>query len=334
MVKPFNPAAYVLTANETLEKKHARDKFVIENKHLALEFPVAGLEKFIPPIQSGEVGIFGAGSHQGKSLFLKHWIFEAQKKLEEAKRRAIIAYVSHEDTGEMTAQQQVKKYDGNETLYSDDLFLYIGRSFGMKPEDIAELYMTNIVRALEYARLNKFADPMPFAAIGYDFIQKTPPDPERRTMTNDSQRRLQVADDSRRLGEAAIYFSCPVVVAAQTGLKSLKTPYAGGSKDVTAMNIPGDGDFEEAKEIFQYADHAITAWLPRIDYPVGKLVENGNWSFEVTENLFFIRSIKSRYCDPQEWKGIGKVYPLFIQKDGSFIYDKDYHAKIYRKRVV
>lgn len=328
----FNPSAYVLTAKETVDKKHLRDEFIKQHGHLALEFPVEGLEKFIPPIQMGEVGVFGAGSHHGKSLFLKHWIFQAQKKIEESKRRAIVAYVSHEDTGEMTAQQQIKKYGGNELLYQDDLFLYIGRSFGMKSEDIAELYMTNIIRALEFARLSKFAEPMPFAAIGYDFLQKTPPDPERRKMVTDSQRRLQVADDSKRIGDAAVYFQCPIVVAAQTGLKSLKTPYAPGGKDVSAMMIPGDGDFEEAKEIYQYADHAYTAWLPRLDYPVGKMVENGNWNFQVTENLFFIRSIKSRYCDPQEWRGIGKVYPLLIQKDGSFLYDQELHKKIYLPR--
>jgi len=325
MVATFNPAAYVLTSKETVDKKHARDEFVKQNGHLALEFPVEGLEKLIPPIQMGEVGIFGAGSHHGKSLFLKHWIFKAQQKIESAKRRAIIAYVSHEDTGEMTAQQQIKKYGGNELLYQDDLFLYIGRSFGMRQEDIAELYMTNIIRALEFARLSKFAEPMPFGAIGYDFIQKTPPDPERRKMTTDMQRRAQVADDSARIGNAAVYFQTPIIVAAQTKLKGkLDSAYS------AEMQIPGDGDFEEAKEIYQYADHAITAWLPRMDYPVGKKIESGKWNFEVTKNLFFIRSIKSRYCDPEEWRGIGKVYPLLIQNDGSFGYDIDLHKRIYQ----
>lgn len=323
----FNPAAYVLTASEMLERKKARDKFVQENGHLALEFPVEGLEKKIPPIHVGEVGILGAGSHHGKSLFLKHWIFQAQKKLSDSKTRAVIGYVSHEDTGEMTAQQQLKKYNGNETEFADDLFVYIGRSFGMKAEDIAELYMSNIIRSLEFARKEKFADPMPFSAIAYDFIQKTPPDPERRKMVSDMQRRLQLADDSKRISDAAVYFTCPILVAAQTGLKKLNSAYS------AEMLIPGDGDFEEAKEIYQYADHAITAWLPRLDKPVGSKVESGNWNFTVTDNLFFIRSIKSRYCDPHEWPGVGKVYPLHIQDDGSFTYDPDFHKSIYLKPV-
>lgn len=319
----FNPSAYVLTASETLEKKRKRDEFVKQNQHLALPFPVAGLENVIPPVMPGEVGLIGGGSYHGKSLFTKFWMYQAQLKLESSKRRSVIAYVSHEDTGEMTAAQQLKKYGGNEAKYEDDLFIYIGRSFGMKPEDVAELYMTNIIRALDFAHKEKFAEPMPFASIFYDFIQKTPPDPERRKMTNDQQRRLQIADDSRRLGDGAVYFSCPFVVAAQTGLKDLRTPYT------KEMPIPGDGDFEEAKEIYQYADHAITIWLPRIDRPVGTRVESGHWDFEVTPNLFFIRVLKARYCDPVEWTGVGKVFPLHIEKDGSFTYDKDYHNSIY-----
>lgn len=330
----FNPSAYVLTASQTLEKKHARDQFVKDNGHLALTFPVAGLESYIPPVQVGEVGIFGAGSYHGKSLFLKYWLFMAQKKVEESKKRAIVAYVSHEDTAEMTATQQIKKYNGNETLYSDDLFVYIGRSFGMKTEDIAELYMSNIIRALDFARDNKFAEPMPFAAIGYDFIQKTPPDPERRKITNDAQRRLQLADDSMRLSNAAVTLKAPMIVASQTGLKgNLNNPYIKPTKDNPGMPIPGDGDFEEAKEIFQYADHAYTAWLPRMDYPVGHLVECGKWTFEVTPNLFFIRVLKARYCDPIQWKGIGKVFPLLIQEDGSFVFDPELLKKIYKGKA-
>lgn len=323
----FNPKAYVLTAQETLEKKKSRDAFVNSNQHLALPFPVEGLETVIPPIMPGEVGLVGGGSYHGKSLFQKFWMWKAQLKLEETKRRAVIAYVSHEDTGEMTARQQLKKYKGVEAEYADDYFIYIGRSFGMKPEDVAEMYMSNIIRALDYAHKEKFAEPMPFASIFYDFIQKTPPDPERRKMTTDQQRRLQVADDSRRIGDGAVFFTCPFVVAAQTGLKDLRTPY---SKE---MPIPGDGDFEEAKEIYQYADHAITVWLPRIDKPVGTRVESGNWNFEVTPNLFFIRVLKARYCDPIEWTGIGKVFPLHIQDDGSFVYDPQYHKKIYMPKL-
>ena len=325
----FNPAAYVLTARETLDRMEARDRFLEENAHLSVKFPVDGLEHLLPPVQMGEVAVFGAGSHHGKSLFLKHWVFRAQKTLEESGRRAQIAYISHEDTGEMIAQQQVEKYEGNKFQFEDDLFTYIGRSFGMRPEDVAELYMTNIIRALQFAKESKFAEPMPFAMLAYDFLQKTPPDPERRKMTTDAQRRLQLADDSARLGNAAVYFSCPVVVAAQTGLKKLNTPYSAGSKDQAAMLIPGDGDFEEAKEIYQYADHAYTGWLPFKDYPVGKFIENGNWNFQVTKDLFFLRHLKSRYCNPNKWKGIGRVFPLRIQQDGSFVYDPEFHKKIY-----
>jgi hypothetical protein len=198
-----NPSAYISTAAQTLESKKARDKFVSENKHLALEFPIAGLETKIPPVQIGETAIFGAGSYQGKSLFLKHWMFEMQKKVDQENRRAIVVYVSHEDTAEMTANQQLKKYGGNEAQYEDDLFLYIGRKFGMKPEEIAEMHMTNIVQLLDYARNHTFAEPMPFAMLGYDFIQKTPPDPFRKNVVSDQQRRLQVADDMLRLTNAA-----------------------------------------------------------------------------------------------------------------------------------
>lgn len=319
----INPAPYVLTASETIEKKKLRDAFVSANKHLALPFPIKGLETKIPPIQAGETGIFGAGSYQGKSLFLKHWMFDAQLRIEEEKIRSVVAYVSHEDTGEMTARQQIKRYGGDETAYEDDLFVYIGRSFGMKAEEVAELYMSNIITLLDHAHKNKFAEPMPFSMIAYDFIQKTPSDPQLRNR----ERREQITSDMLKLTNAGVQLTCPIVCAAQTGLKNLRTPY---SKE---MPIPGDADFEEAKEIFQYSDHACTGWLARADHPVGALVDSGNWHFTVTENLYFIRVLKARYCDPVEWSGIGKVYPLHIQPDGSLTYDQEFHRSIYYKKV-
>ena len=59
----FNPSAYVLTARETLDRMEARDRFLEENAHLSVKFPVDGLEHLLPPVQMGEVAVFGAGSH-------------------------------------------------------------------------------------------------------------------------------------------------------------------------------------------------------------------------------------------------------------------------------
>lgn len=318
----FNPSKYYLRSDQAQDKYEERRAFEKENQHLALPFFVEGLQSIIPPQYPSEMAVVGTASGEGKSLIMKAWHDATQVHVSKQKRRAVTPYISQEDTIEMSAGAILKKYGGNRSKVDSNLTSYIGRSFGMKQEDIAEMHMTNIINTLTYGQESAYAERMDYSAIFYDYIQTTPPDPFRREMINDSQRRLQIADDTKRLYNMATSFFCPLVAAAQTSLKDMKHPY--NSK----MLIPSKRDFEESKEIFQIPDRVYSGWLVNATYPVGYHVEIDNWDFHVTEDLFFLWVLKIRYHNPETAPAIRKVYPLRIQSDGTFLYDKDFHISL------
>jgi len=309
--KQFNPAAYTLTAAQAVEKWKNRKAYEEANAHLALEFPILGLREYIPPQLPGETSVIAGRSGEGKSTFLKFWHDQNQLNIQHRMRRAVSVYISHEDTSEMSAGQLVERY-GSEVSVEDNLSIYIGRSFGMSASDIADLHMTNIAQCLMYAQNKQFAEKMDFSAIFYDYIQTTPPDPFRRQMRTDDSRRLQLADDVRRLTIAATTFACPVVAASQTSLKRLIKPYN------DKMFIPGKQDLEEAKEVFQTPDIVYSMWQVAADYPPGTQIETGHWNFKSQSDLFFIWFLKRRYKTPKTAPGIRRVFPIFINQNGTF----------------
>ena len=58
----FNPKSYTLTASQAVDKYEDRRKFEKENEHLAMPFPVKGLQDKIPPQFPTEMSMFGAAS--------------------------------------------------------------------------------------------------------------------------------------------------------------------------------------------------------------------------------------------------------------------------------
>lgn len=325
MVAKFNPADFVLTAAETWKKRLEFQKFLEENKHLALPFHVEGLRDVIPPAFPGENIVIMARSHHGKSTVMKDIVFKAQLAIE-GKPDYVVGMVSHEDVAERTAGQQVRRYEslGETSLsFEDDQFIHIGRSFGMSSTQPADLHMTNIIAALEFG-LRKFGEKMRYSIITNDYIQIQPPDPFRREMTSQEQTRLQKADDMLRWSHAAVYFKCPVFNASQALTKQQKGNYS------EKMRIPGAADVEEAKEIFNYADAVFSYWQPKHDLPMYSTVEEGNWKFKVTPELCFLRVVKRKYAEEMGYQEIvGRVFPLKIQPNGDFCYEQTFHDSIY-----
>lgn len=316
----FNPAHYVLTARQTWEKREAFLEYIKANAHLALPFHVEGLQTIIPPVYPGETAIILARGHHGKSTTLKDILWKAQQLIE-GRQGYAVALVSHEDVAERTAGQMARRYD-SELQYQDDQFIHIGRSFGMKPEQVADLHMTNLITALEYGR-KRFGEDMQYSLICNDYIQVQPPDPFRREMTNREQRRLQIADDVKRWCDVAVQFSCPVFMASQALTKTQRANYT------ETMKIPGAADVEEAKEIYNIPDVVYSYWQPKHDYPVYSYVEDGNWNFQVLPNLAFVRVVKRRYAEELGFDDVvGRIFPLLIQKNGDFLYDSGYHQSI------
>lgn len=324
----FNPRSFVKTANQTWQDKLAFDKFIDENKHLAMPFHIEGLEDRVPPQFPGELAIYEARSHHGKSTALRDAAFKAQKRIEESEG-FFVGMVSLEDTSETTAAKQVMKY-GNPLEYQDDQFIFVGNSFNMSMEDMGNLNVGNIIRALDYG-IEQFPSKVGYSSIFVDYAQIIPPDPERRMLTSNDQKRLQVADDVRRLFHASKHFKCPVGLASQALIKNQRDNYAGKIK------IPGAADLAETGELFSVPDIVYAYWQPKHDHPIGSRVDEGRWSFEVEPNLCFVRILKRRNAEMMGYVGkrdcIGRIFPCHIREDGSYYYSEDYHRRIYLPTV-
>lgn len=315
----FNPKSFVKTANQTWQDKLAFDQFIEENKHLAAPFHVEGLEEFVPPQFPGELAIYLARSHHGKSTALRDAAFKAQKRVEDTD--FFVGMVSLEDTSESTATKQVKKYGDKPSEYQDDQMIFVGNSFNMSMDDMGELNAGNIIRCLDYG-LEQFPNKKGYSHILVDYAQIIPPDPERRMMTSNDQKRLQIADDIRRLFHAAKHFKCPIGLASQALTKVQRDNYS------SKIRIPGAADVEEAKEIYNIPSRVYSYWQVKHDFPIGSRVEEGSWGFEVKDNLVFVRIAKCRDAEMygEQYAGVvGRVFPCFISPDGSFYYSAEEH---------
>lgn len=324
----FNPRPFVKTANQTWADKLAFDKFIKENDHLKMPFHVEGLEDLVPPQYPGELAIYLAKSHHGKSTALRDAAFKAQKRIEDSDG-FFVGMVSLEDTSETTAAKQGMKYK-NPLDYQDDQFIFVGNAFNMSMEDMGNLNAGNIIRALDYG-IEQFPSKIGYSAIFVDYAQIIPPDPERRTLLNSDQKRLQVADDVRRLFHAAKHFKCPVGLASQALIKGQRDNYT------SKMMIPGAADAAETGELYSIPDCVYSYWQPKHNHPMGSRVEEGNWSFEVDPNLCFVRVLKRRNAELLGFTGkkdcVGRIFPCYIREDGSFYYSADKHRHMYMKTV-
>lgn len=317
----FNPKSFVKTAAETWDDKVAYDEFIEQNKHLAMPFHVEGLENILPHQFPGQLAIYLGKSHHGKSTALRDAAFKSQERIE-GKSGFAVGLVSLEDTSETTAAKQVKKYDGNSFSYQDDQFVFVGNSFKMSMDEMTGLNSKNIVACLDYG-LKRFADKFQYSSIFIDYEQAIPPVPELQG----KDRREQVAHDVMTFFHAAKHFMCPMGLASQALIKTQKDNY--NSK----MKIPGQGDLKEAGELYEIPDIVISYWFPKIDYPVGERIQEGNWSFEVAKDLVFVRIIKWRNADLLGFVGksdpINRVFPCRIRENGSFYYDPEHHKHMF-----
>lgn len=325
----FNPSKFVHTAKNTYDLKLAYDKFIDENRHLAFPFHIRGLEDILPRQYPGNLTVHFAKSHHGKSTALRNSAFKAQQMVENTDY--MVAVISLEDSAETTAAKQVMRY-GNPIEYQDDQMVFIGNSFNMSADDMGQLNTGNIIKSLEYG-LKEFPNKKGYSHIYVDYAQIIPPDPERAKLMNYEQKRLQIADDVKRLFHAAKQFACPIDFAAQALLKVQKDQYT------STMRIPGAADLKEAGELYEIPDIAIAYWFPKLESntPVGSHIDDGAWSFDVERNLFFIRIAKWRNAELLGFTGskdvVGRIFPCRIAENGEMYYDAETHKHMQMKSI-
>jgi len=156
-----------------------------------------------------------------------------------------------------------------------------------RAEDMPLLYLSNMIKALDYLVNNLMGRQLKIALLAFDYLQAFPIDPEIRTAGRDVQRRLQVRDDFYRIRMAAARYECPAVVAVQAkqNLEGAEGPN---------MLLPGQYDGEESSSIAQRSDRIITLWLPKQTHQIGQQLVHKETDFWVDEDLLWLKVAKQR----------------------------------------
>lgn len=318
MSNNFEPSTAVYTPMQSSTYALEAIRNAKENSMRGFGLDIAYLRDYFAPVLPGQVCAIIAQTSNYKSGFMHFWERSgAIKLMENGREDEIIIHVSveegieeqtflglaresGEDAGKL-ARGDVQDWGKLErsAIKVGTIPIYrIGDSLA-RAEDMPNLYMSNMIRAIKYLAEEMFDWKPQIAAIFFDYLQAFPIDPEIKQSSKDAQRRLQVREDIYRLRKAAAYFKCPVFVAVQAKqtLEGAKPP----------IMLPGIYDGEESSSIAQRCDRVITLWMPKQTNTVGTTLNIGADWFKVEENQLWVKVAKQRGGLPS-----GKTWPCRI----------------------
>lgn len=306
--KQFDPKVAVYTPLEVANYGVAAVQAARDNTARGIAIPMQEVGEYMLPVLPGQVcGVIAQTSHykSGFFHFIEHGAAKALR--EQGREGEIIVHVSTEECIEEQAFLEFARYADEDAgklargVYQDwdklmaahaqatmDPIYRIGDSLA-RAENMPDLYLSNMIRAIQYLRDELLSWKPKIAGLFFDYLQAFPIDPEVRQASVDAHRRLQVRQDVYRLRQAAKFFDCPVFVAVQAKqhLEGVSPPFM----------LPGIYDGEESASIAQRFDRIITLWMPKMTYPVGSWVEhpkNAGLSFTVEEDMLWMKIAKQR----------------------------------------
>lgn len=316
----FDPSTAIYTPAEVSTYATQQIKWMKENESRAVPFFIPGIDDYFAPLLPGQVCAIIAQTSNYKSGFLHSWErWLADRLNKDGQEDEIIVHVSVEEgieeqafllfsqeTGEDAgdiARGQVQNWD---RLYQAAIkigiipIFRIGDSLA-RADDFPKLHVSNMVKAIKHLQDNLLSWRPKIAAIFFDYLQAFPFDDDYKSMDNkDNQRRLQVRSDIYRMRQAAAYFNAPVIVAVQAKQHLDGAP----SKD---FYLPGIYDGEESSSIAQRCDRIISLWMPKQTHALGSYIDYKSASFQVGENMLWIKVCKQRGRLPS-----GKAWPCRI----------------------
>lgn len=305
---PQQVAKYGLQSVERIEHSQSR----------GVALGIDQLDDYFAPVLPGQVAAVIAQTSQYKSGLL-HFVENqlANRLVSEDRKEEIVVHVSVEEsveeqayleyarrTGEQAGEIGIGKIQDWDRLKSAAVNLStvpiyrIGDSLA-RAEDMPNLYMSNMIRCIDYLENNLLGFRPKIAALFFDYLQAFPIDPEILTQGMMDQRRLQVRSDIYRLRLAAAKYNCPVFVAVQAkqALSNCKPP----------VYIPGIYDGEESSSIAQRCDRILTMWMPAKTGVVGDKFNYGGKEWTVKENGLWIKVAKQRGGLPS-----GQFFPCVV----------------------
>lgn len=302
---PFDPKTAVYTPQQVATYGIEAIKNARNNASRGLGINIAELRDYFAPVMPGQVCAIIAQTSHYKSGFL-HFIEHqaAQQLMIDGREDEILIHVSveecveeqaflefaresEEDAGKLARGicQDWDKLSAASIKVGNIPIYRIGDSLA-RAEDMPELYLSNMIRAIRELVTDVLDWQPKIAGIFFDYLQAFPIDPEIKQNSADAQRRMQVRSDIFRLRQAAAYYKCPVYVAIQA-----KQHLDGASPPIM---IPGIYDGEESSSIAQRCDRIISLWMPKQTQPVGTMISTGSFNFTVEENMLWVKVCKQR----------------------------------------
>lgn len=297
------------TPAETARLTVQRAQQMADNKHRSMPFFIDKIAGYFADLMPGETcGIIAQTSnYKTGSMMIWERVLAAHLKMN-GRENEVIYHVDVENTVETLGMMETARYSnhsmadisrGNvrdwgaiiraaDKIAGIEIYRIADKLGG--GEDVPEIYLSNIFRAIDYARKGNLLDrPLHPAAIFIDYLQALPLDPEVKRSSKDieKQRRLQVREDIYRIKRMAKYFECPVIVGIQA--KQTLNGHSGPN-----MQIPGVYDGEETSSIAQRLDRLVGQWMPKMTHTVGQHLDHGSISFDVDEMTVWVKVLKQR----------------------------------------
>lgn len=336
----LDPKSFVFDAPAGVERSRANRVEMQANSHLALKFPVEALRYYFHPTMPGKVTVVQAQSHNFKTEFINYWADTSAKELSNETRRGVIVKINVEDAIEGLVEADISRQGGGnledismgvikdeaefvraETIVGSLPIVHIGESLGMDDSNAALLYLTNIFKLIDYVRKNHFSEPTPIAGIFIDYIQALPLDPEHKTKSNMQEtRRSQVMHDMDRIKQAAKYFACPVIVAAQ----SKQNEDMSSARKM--IKLPDYWDIQETSYVSQRTDFMYSLWMEKMHYAPGSMIgggQNDPFNYVCADNRLWVKALKHK-----KYKNVGQAFPLRVDQYSNLTYDKQLHDQI------
>lgn len=307
----FDPGSAIFTPQESVAAalktvRYVRQGYGAAGISLGLRYISSGEFPYVPRVLPGQTAVILAQTSHGKS-YMMHYIERkaAYQLITDGREDEVLIHVSVEESIEEQVYNHLSYRTGvsagdiargaiqdwnmleQEALVVGQIPIYrIGEAIA-RPEATPHLYMSNMLRCIDFLREKLMGHRLKIAGIFFDYLQAFPIDPEvARTALND-QRRLQVREDFYRIRQAARRFGCPTFVAVQAKQELKDAP----GKD---MLTPGQYDVNETADVSQRADRIFSLWMPKQTHSVGARIDHKGFSFTVEENLMFFKVCKQR----------------------------------------
>lgn len=293
-----------------------------EHQQFGVELDISGteLKTYFAPLLPWEICLIQGQTHNGKTELANWWVRKAAEQLRKQGREEIIVYVHYEEPLEAVAFAEYgrileqspsdfargtytdfAKMDWAMTVIDQIPVWHIGDS-AARPEDAPDLTLSNVYRSIRELLTGKITgQQFKPALVVVDYLQIIPFDPELKRAVEKDKRRLQVANDVKRLRQMTTHLECPILVTGQCKqeLKGNNPP----------MMIPGMYDGYETSEIAMRFDRILSIWRCKTTHQVGSTFTTPDGVTQnVTENLAYIKVNKQRGGLPS-----GKVFAAKVE---------------------